>query len=172
MILSDKDIKKALKTREIKLVPLEQSQICSASVDLTLSNEWYHFKKEFKSKKTVDLSKVGFEKTFELRRSPSVTLDPGQMCLGKTVEKITLPGNIMGKLEGRSRYARMGVIIHTTSALVQPGSDNRQVLEIVNLAPFPIKLSAGMRISQIVFEYLKSPTSKPYSKFGKIARKQ
>ena len=78
----------------------------------------------------------------------------------------------MGKLEGRSRYARMGVIIHTTSALVQPGSDNRQVLEIVNLAPFPIKLSAGMRISQIVFEYLKSPTSKPYSKFGKIARKQ
>ena len=94
------------------------------------------------------------------------------MCLGRTVEKLTLPPDIMGHLEGRSRYARMGLIIHITSALVQPGSDNRQVLEIVNLAPFPIKLHAGMRVSQVVFDLLKSPTSKPYAKFGEIARKQ
>jgi deoxycytidine triphosphate deaminase len=56
--------------------------------------------------------------------------------------------------------------------LVQPGSDNRQVLEIVNLAPFPIKLHAGMRISQVVFERLESATEKPYSRFGQIAKKQ
>jgi dCTP deaminase len=94
------------------------------------------------------------------------------MCLAKTKEKITLPGDIMGNLEGRSRYARMGLVIHITSALVQPGSSNHQVLEIVNLAPFPVKLHAGMRISQVVFEQLESKTSKPYAKYGKIARKQ
>ena len=75
----------------------------------------------------------------------------------------------MGNLEGRSRYARMGLVIHITSALVQPGSSNHQVLEIVNLAPFPLKLHAGMRISQVVFERMESDTSKPYAKFGKIA---
>jgi dCTP deaminase len=78
----------------------------------------------------------------------------------------------MGKLEGRSRFARMGLMIHLTSALVQPGSDNHQVLEIANLAPFPVRLHAGMRISQVVFEHLETPTSRPYRKHGKIARRQ
>jgi len=101
-----------------------------------------------------------------------VELDPGEMCLGKTLEKITLPANMIGRLEGRSRYARMGLVIHITSALVQPGSSNHQVLEIVNLAPFPIQLHAGMRISQVVFERMETNTSKPYAKFGQIARDQ
>jgi dCTP deaminase len=107
-----------------------------------------------------------------MKKAKEITLKPGELCLGKTLERLTLPKNVMGKLEGRSRYARMGVIIHTTSALVQPGSDNHQVLEIVNLAPFPIKLHAGMRVSQVVFELLQTPTGRPYAKFGEIARSQ
>jgi dCTP deaminase len=120
----------------------------------------------------VDLRKTGFEEAYEMKKAAEITLKPGELCLGKTLERLTLPKDIMGKLEGRSRYARMGVIIHLTSALVQPGSDNRQVLEIVNLAPFPIRLHAGMRVSQVVFEMLKSETGKPYAKFGDIARRQ
>ncbi|MBI5046834.1 dCTP deaminase, partial [Candidatus Micrarchaeota archaeon] len=122
--------------------------------------------------KKIDLANFSFENAFEVKVAKSITLKPGEMCLGKTVEKITLPNNIMGKLEGRSRYARMGLIIHTTSALVQPGSDNHQILEIVNLAPFTMTLHAGMCVSQVVFELLKSSTTKPYSKFGKIATRQ
>jgi dCTP deaminase len=171
MILSDGDIKKMLKDGAMKIAPLDESQIGPASVDLTLSDEWYFFKDEY-SRKIVDLRDTGFQEAYSLKRAKEITLKPGELCLGKTLEKITLPADVMGRLEGRSRYARMGVIIHLTSALVQPGSDNRQVLEIVNLAPFPIKLHAGMRVSQVVFDNLKSPTSKPYAKFGEIARKQ
>ena len=171
MILSDKDIRKMIDKGVMSVEPLTDGQIGPASVDLTLSDSWYFFKKSL-SKKKVDLSKDGFQNAFSLRKAKEIELLPGQMCLGKTVEKIRLPSDIMGKLEGRSRYARMGVIIHTTSALVQPGSDNHQILEIVNLAPFTIKLKAGMRISQVVFERLESPTSKPYARFGKIATKQ
>jgi len=171
MILSDKDIKRMLKEGKMEIDPLEEGQIGPASVDLTLSDEWYFFKEEYKET-TVDLRKTGFAKAFRMRRGKEVTLKPGQLCLGKTLERLRLPKNVMGKLEGRSRYARMGVIIHTTSALVQPGSDNHQVLEIVNLAPFPVKLYSGMRISQVVFELLKTGTSKPYARFGEIAREQ
>lgn len=78
----------------------------------------------------------------------------------------------MGVLGGRSRYARMGLTVHITSAVVQPGSNNHQVLEIVNFAPFPIKLHTGMRVSQIFFQKMESKTSRPYSQFGKIAKKQ
>ena len=171
MILSDQDIRKMLKSGKIKIQPLEDSQIGPASVDLTLGEEWYFFKSQLKGK-NVDLQKVGFEKTFKLKKSKAITLKSGEMCLGKTVEKITLPANIMGKLEGRSRYARMGLIIHTTSALIQPGSNNHQILEIVNLAPFTITLHAGMRVSQVVFEQLETPTAQPYVKYGKIATRQ
>jgi dCTP deaminase len=171
MILSDIDIKKMLRDGTIKIEPFEESQVGPASVDLTLSDEWYFFKDEY-SRKIVDLKETGFREAFEMKKAKEITLKPGELCLGKTLERLTLPKNVMGKLEGRSRYARMGVIIHTTSALVQPGSDNHQVLEIVNLAPFPIKLHAGMRVSQVVFELLQTPTGRPYAKFGEIARSQ
>jgi dCTP deaminase len=171
MILSDNDIRKLLKKGAIKISPLEDDQIGPASVDLTLSDEWHFFKSELK-KKIVDLSKVPFQKAFRVKTAKSMVLRPGQMCLARTKEKITLPENIMGNLEGRSRFARMGLVIHITSALVQPGSDNHQVLEIVNLAPFPVKLHAGMRISQVVFHDLKSGTGKPYARYGQIARTQ
>lgn len=171
MILSDNDIKKMIKDGKIKIDPLSDDQIGPASVDLTLSDEWYFFKNEY-SRKIVDLSQTRFQDAFDMKRAAEITLKTGELCLGKTLEKITLPKDIMGKLEGRSRFARMGLIIHITSALVQPGSDNHQVLEIVNLAPFPIKLHAGMRISQVLFEQLNSQTGRPYAKFGQIAKEQ
>lgn len=171
MILSDNDIRRMLNDGQISIEPLDEGQIGPASVDLTLGDEWYFFKDEYK-RMVVDLKDTGFQEAFEMKRAPEITLRPGELCLGKTLERIRLPNNVMGKLEGRSRYARMGVIIHTTSALVQPGSDNHQVLEIVNLAPFPIKLHSGMRISQVVFELLETPTERPYAKFGDIARQQ
>lgn len=170
MILSDGDIKKMLKAHEVEITPFNLNQIGPASIDLTLGNKWYFFKNF--AGKTVDLSLVGFEKAFKMKKAKFVILKPGEMCLGKTIEKIKLPANVMGKLEGRSRFARMGLIIHTTSALIQPGSNNHQILEIVNLAPFPIKLHAGMRVSQVVLESLHSPTTKPYARYGDIARTQ
>ena len=163
MLLSDVDIKRLLKDKTIKINPMENDQIGPASVDLTLSNEWYFFNKKYLGK-NVDLSKVDFKAAFRKTKAEKIQLLPGEMCLGKTLERITLPADIIGKLEGRSRYARMGVIIHTTSAIVQPGSNNHQILEIVNLAPFEITLHSGMRISQVLFERLESKTSRPYAK--------
>jgi len=171
MALSDVDILEYLKKGIIRIEPFDEKQVGPASVDLTLSDEWYSFKKQYVGK-MVDLSKTPFQEAFEMRKADKIELKPGELCLGKTLEKITLPSNIIGKLEGRSRYARMGLIIHITAAVVQPGSDNHQVLEIVNLAPFPVTLRAGMRISQILFEELKTPTSRPYVRFGEIAKKQ
>lgn len=171
MILSNSDIRKMIKSKEITISPLEDDQIGPASVDLTLSDEWQLFKSKL-NRKVIDLTKVSFQEAFSTKKSPTIILKPLQLCLAKTKEKITIPTDMMGKLEGRSRYARMGLIIHITSALIQPGSSNHQVLEIVNLAPFPIKLHAGMRISQVVFQKMKSKTTKPYSKYGEIAKNQ
>ncbi len=173
MVLSDKDIKRIISSRKLRFSPaLKADQIGAASVDLTLDSKFWVFRKKYVGNSAVDLSKVDFREATEEYDAAAITLPPGGMCLGITREKISMPDDLIGMLEGRSRYARMGLAVHVTSALVQPGSDNRQVLEIVNFAPFPVTIRAGMRISQVVFERLDSKTSKPYAKFGKIAMKQ
>lgn len=171
MLLSDIDIKKAMKKGELKIKPFRPDQLGQATVDLSLGNKFWFFKDKYDGK-IVDLSKVDFhEATFEVK-ADSVVLAQDEMCLGISREKLTLAPSLMGRLEGRSRYARMGLAVHITSAVVQPGSDNHQVFEILNNAPFPIMLHAGMRISQVVFYRLETPSSKPYAKYGKVARKQ
>jgi len=174
MVLSDRDIREKIASRQLVFEPaLTEDQIGQASVDLTLEGRFWVFKKKYAgSKQPVDISKVDFIEATEEHEETSITLKPGAMCLGITRERIIMPPDMMGTLEGRSRYARMGLAVHVTSALVQPGSENRQVLEIVNFAPFPVTIRKGMRISQIVFEMLDKPTEKPYAKFGKIAVKQ
>ena len=171
MLLSDVDIKKAMKKGELRIKPFKPDQLGQATVDLTLGDKFWFFKEKYFGK-VVDLSKVDFHEATEEVKADTVVLAQDEMCLGVSVEKLTLSPSLMGRLEGRSRYARMGLAVHITSAVVQPGSDNHQVFEILNNAPFPIMLHAGMRISQVVFYRLESPSSKPYAKYGKVARKQ
>ena len=174
MVLSDNDIRAAIRSRFLRFEPaLTPDQIGPASVDLTLAGKFWVFEEKYAaSKKPVDLSRVGFREATRAHRGKSITLAPGGMCLGITREKIYMPNTLIGTLEGRSRYARMGLAVHVTSALVMPGSQNHQVLEIVNFAPFPVTIKGGMRISQIIFERLDSATGKPYAKFGKVAVRQ
>jgi dCTP deaminase len=174
MVLSDNDIRAAIKSGKLVFEPkLSADQIGSASVDLTLAGKFWVFKKKYAAgRSAIDLSRVDFNEATEAHKKTSITLPPGGMCLGITREKIYMPNTLIGTLEGRSRYARMGLAVHVTSALVMPGSQNHQVLEIVNFAPFPVTIHEGMRISQIIFEKLDSPTGKPYAKFGKVAVKQ
>ncbi|MEM3400066.1 MAG: dCTP deaminase [Candidatus Micrarchaeia archaeon] len=168
MLLSNEDIKKLVKEGKIIFSPpISEDQIGQASVDLTLSNEFWIFRKGIR--RVIDVKKVRHEDISEKIIADEITLASGQMVLGKTVERIKLPLDIAGRLEGRSTYARMGVAVHITSGAIQPGSDNRQVLEIVNLSPYSIKLCKGLRLCQVFFEKLESATTKPYAKFGRIA---
>lgn len=79
-------------------------------------------------------------------------LQPGETIHGITRERIRLPGNIGGWLEGRSRFARLGLMIHVTSGFVAPGVDNHQVLEMSNVAGRPLAIHAGVRLCQLVLQ--------------------
>ena len=81
-----------------------------------------------------------------------MVIQPGEMVLGITREKITLADNISGRLEGRSRFARFGLAVHVTAGFMHPGISNHQVLEIVNLGHAPLALYPDTRICQFVFE--------------------
>ena len=77
---------------------------------------------------------------------------PGETILGITKEKITLPQNMCGWLEGRSRYARLGLMVHISASFMQPGLSNRQVLEMTNMSSVALRLHAGTKICQFIFQ--------------------
>jgi dCTP deaminase len=79
-------------------------------------------------------------------------LRPGETIHGITRERLRLPADVAGWLEGRSRFARLGLMIHVTSGFVAPGVDSRQVLEMSNVAGRPLAIHAGVRVCQIVLQ--------------------
>jgi dCTP deaminase len=150
-VLTREEILKEIRQGTIEIDPFEDDQVGPGSVDLHLGKEFRVFKK-LRNACVVEDSISAEDLTERLEAEESFTLMPGETVLGITQERIKLPGDICGWLEGRSRFARMGLVIHMTAGFVQPGINNRQVLEIGNLAPFPLVLKPGVRICQIILE--------------------
>ncbi|MFH1332603.1 MAG: dCTP deaminase [archaeon] len=151
MILTRNEILKEISRGRIKINPFNKNQVGPASIDLTLDNEFRVFKRRLFPYKVDD--KSDFEKVTRKRKAKKyIILHPGEFVLGITKEKITLPENICGWLSGRSKFARLGVSVHITANFIQPGINNKQVLEIKNVSHLPLKLQVGTRIVQIILE--------------------
>lgn len=100
-------------------------------------------------------------KIIKLKNGEYYKLKPGEFITGITQEFIELPGELAGWIEGRSKFARIGLTVHATSGFIHPGSKGHQVLEINNLSPYSLLLTPELRICQIVFEKVEK-IGKPY----------
>ena len=150
-VLTREDVLKEIRNGTIKIEPFQEEQVGAGSIDLRLGNEFRVFKK-LRNALVVEEHISLEDLTERVVVEDSFTLMPGETVLGITRERIRLPSDVCGWLEGRSRFARIGLVIHMTASFVQPGVDNRQVLEIGNLAPFPLVLKPGVRICQMILE--------------------
>ena len=86
--------------------------------------------------------------------------------MGTTLERICVPDDVLGKLEGKSSLGRLGLMIHSTAGYIDPGWNGQITLELSNVANLPILLRPGMRIGQISFERMSSPVDVPYGAPG------
>jgi dCTP deaminase len=129
--------------------PYSSDQLGAASVDLTLGDTIRVMRA---GTEPIDLlGEVDYrDHTQPLDLDAPYVLEPGCTIHGITRERITLPPDLCGLLEGRSRFARLGLMIHVTSAFVQPGVSNRQVLEMSNVSKRSLRIHAGVRICQLV----------------------
>lgn len=152
-VLVGKEIAKALKNKSIVIEPLDKAQIGPGSIDLTLGNDFRVFKKHSKVYHVKNDSQFqAISKDVHVKDGGYIVIQPGEMILGITKEKITLADNMSGRLEGRSRFARYGLAVHVTAGFMHPGISNHQVLEIVNLGHGPLALYPGTKICQFIFE--------------------
>lgn len=150
-ILTHDEIKKELKLGNIKISPkISNDQISVASIDLHLANEFRTF---LNINDVIDVREnTNYKDLTKLFIAEKLLIKSKETILGTTQETLSLPSNICGWLEGRSRFARLGLLIHISAGFIQPGINNRQVLEITNLSPNPLILHAGERICQMVFQ--------------------
>ena len=156
-ILTKNKIINHLKKGKISVEPLDPNNIGPASIDLTLGNKFRVFKK---SKKTLNVTdNTDYHTITKLVTTNSIVIKPNETILGITKEKITLAQNICGWLEGRSRFARLGLLVHISASFMQPGISNQQVLEISNMSNVPLKLTAGTKICQFIFQKTKGKAS-------------
>ena len=156
---------KYIKDGRIRINPFEKDQIGPTSIDLTLGNEFRVFRKVrkvFHVREDMNYEEV--TQVISVKDGDYLLLMPGELVHGITKEKVRLPEDLAGWIEGRSRFARIGLMIHVTAGLVQPGCDNKQVLEISNMSPMPIALYPGTRICQIILEQVEG-TAKYEGKF-------
>lgn len=100
-----------------------------------------------------------------IQRTPEqgFVLHPGEFALGSTAERISIPNNIVGRLEGKSSIGRIGLIIHVTAGFFDPGFDGVGTLEFFNVWRTPIILRPGEFICQMSFTYMVGPAAKPYA---------
>ena len=175
MVLSDRDIQKALKDKRIIIKPSPdlQTQLGSCSIDLRLGTTFRVF--DHSRHPYIDPSKKDYSnevtKVIKIDTNGSFIMQPGDFVLAVTLETVKIPADLMGRLEGRSSLGRLGLVVHSTASIFDPGWDGKPVLELGNLGRMAIRLTCRMRICAMTFEELSSPANVPYTskKFAKYA---
>lgn len=151
MILTREKVLSEIAAGNLAIDPFDETFLGPASYDLHLAAEIRVLNPYVKCVDvTEDADYVRFSKVEHLAKP--YDLRPGQTILGITRERIRLAPHLAGWLEGRSRFARLGLMIHITAGFVAPGVNNRQVLEISNVAPYTLRLHAGVRIAQLIVQ--------------------
>lgn len=167
MVLSDRDIRKCLDSGRIKVKPAPDlaTQLGPCSIDLRLANVFRVFERS--RAPFIDTQATVCD---DLMREVTVKLDemfimqPGELVLASTHEDLELADDLLARLEGRSSLARLGIIVHGTAGVFEPGWRGRPTLELGNLGPMPVALHPLMRICSFTFEELSSPSEVPYWK--------
>jgi len=174
--LSDKDIVKLLKSRELIIHPiLDKRQINGGKVDLRLDNILYlitRFRRPYYDPMEYAIRGQEPEKYCERRIIPygdSFVLHPGDYALAPLFEFVKLSGNFIGRLDGRSSLGRLGIVVHSTAGSVDPGYAGPLIMELMNNGMLPVTLYPLMRIATLIITPLTSEAINSYDgKYGKL----
>ncbi|MDO8639584.1 MAG: dCTP deaminase [bacterium] len=166
MVLSDKDLKKALLQKRIVIAPAPDLKVAlgSCSIDLRLGNTFRVFKENQEPIDPLSRENIEVTKEIKIKDNEKFIINPGDFVLAVTKEKITISPSLLGRLEGRSSLGRLGIVVHSTASIFDPGWDGQAVLELGNLGKIGVVLYPGMRICSMSFEELSSPAEVPYHK--------
>jgi dCTP deaminase len=162
VVLSDRTIRRLVGEGRIGIDPFDDTLVQPSSVDVRVDRLFRVFRNN--RYPYIDVRKPMEELTDLVEASPDepFILHPGEFVLGSTLERVTLPDDLVARLEGKSSLGRLGLLIHSTAGFVDPGWDGHVTLELSNVATLPITIYVGMKIGQLSFMQLTEPAEHPY----------
>jgi dCTP deaminase len=162
VILSDVSIRKELADGRIIIDPLDDRDVQPSSVDLRVDRYFRVFRNDTTPFIDPKRPQEDLTELVEVADDRSFILHPGEFVLGSTLEVVTLPDDLVARLEGKSSLGRLGLLIHSTAGFVDAGWSGHLTLELSNVANLPIAIYPGMKIGQISFIRMTSPAENPY----------
>lgn len=168
MILSDRDIRREIEAGRIRITPTIDldKHMGSCSVDFRLGNTFMvfeHSRYSYIDPRQPQSIGEGM-RTIVVADDEPFIMQAGDFALASTIESLELPDDLLGRLEGRSSIARLGITVHSTAAVFEPGWTGTATMELSNLGRMAVALYPGMRICSFTFQQLSSPVLVPYRK--------
>jgi dCTP deaminase len=162
VVLSDKTIRSEIDAGRIVIDPFEPSLIQPSSVDVRVDHRFRVFQNSRYPYIDVRQPMEDLTELVETVGDEPFILHPGEFVLGQTLEKVTLPNDLVARLEGKSSLGRLGLLIHSTAGFVDSGFSGNLTLELSNVANLPITIYRGMPIGQLSFMRMDGPVDRPY----------
>ncbi|MEO0049080.1 MAG: hypothetical protein RL556_412 [Actinomycetota bacterium] len=172
MLMSDRDIRAEIEAGRIGLDPLNIDLLQPSSIDVRLDRFFRLFDNHKYAYIDPREDQPDMTRFVEVKADEAFVLHPGEFVLGSTYEFVTLPDNIAARLEGKSSLGRLGLLTHSTAGFVDPGFKGHVTLELANVSSLPIKLWPGMKVGQLCFFQLSSPSETPYGSAKYLSRYQ
>ena len=154
MFLSASEIKMCVDSGEIVIEPFVTEHLKAASYVLQFSNRW---RKWLPSNKTIDLAaSVDADKLISpITTSDEYVLSNSEFCLAATIEKLSLPSNLVGIVTPLSHIARYGLSVNLGSCIISPKfgatTPTGLTLELTSHNPSPLKLQVGLPVCHLAF---------------------
>ena len=162
MVLSDRTIRRLLASGEIGIAPFDDGLVQPSSVDVRIDRFFRVFRNSRYPFIDVKQRMEELTELVEVDDEEPFILHPGEFVLASTLERVTLPDDLVARLEGKSSLGRLGLLIHSTAGFIDPGWDGHVTLELSNVANLPITIYVGMTIGQLSFVQLTEPSETPY----------
>ncbi len=162
VVLSDRTIRSEIERGRIVIDPFEPSLVQPSSVDVRVDRRFRVFHNARHPYIDVRRPMEDLTELVETNGDEPFILHPGEFVLGQTLERVTLPDDLVARLEGKSSLGRLGLLIHSTAGFVDAGFSGTLTLELSNVANLPITLYHGMPIGQVSFMRMDGPVENPY----------
>ena len=174
MVLSDRSIRRLVADGRIGIDPFDDSLVQPSSVDVRVDRYFRVFRNSRYPFIDVKKPMEDLTELVEIDGDEPFILHPGEFVLGSTLERVTLPDDLVARLEGKSSLGRLGLLIHSTAGFIDPGWDGHVTLELSNVANLPLTIYYGMKIGQLSFVEMTEAAESPYgsSKLGSKYRGQ
>jgi dCTP deaminase len=162
VLLSDRDLRKEVESGRLLLDPFDGEMVQPSSIDVRLDRYFRVFNNTKYTHIDPSLQQDDLTSLVEAAADEPFVLHPGEFVLGSTFERVTLPDDLAGRLEGKSSLGRLGLLTHSTAGFIDPGFSGHITLELSNVANLPITLWPGMKIGQLCLFQLSSSAEFPY----------